>query len=206
MVPAIFDAFADELADAVLDGDVQADRRLVEIEQLGIVEQGHAQVGPHPLAERDLACWQIDELGQAKELGELGQVLLVSPGRDLVHVAGQVERLDDRDVPPQLGPLAEDDADVAGVLLSLLVRDQTVDDQAAGGGNEDAGQHLDGGGLAGAVRPEIGDRFPGLDAEVDVIDGQLVLVLACEEMLQRADQPGLFDGLAELLGQPDRFY
>src|SRR5450759_2734709 len=199
--PALLDQAADELADAVLDGDVQTDCRLVQVEHLGVVEKGHAQVGPHPLSERDLAGRDVHELGQAEELGELGQVLLVALGRDLVHVAGQVERLDDGYVPPQRGPLAEDDADVAGVLLALLVRNQAVDDEAARGRHEAAGEHVDRGRLARAVGPEICDRLPGLDAEVDVVDGQLVLVLACEEVLEGADQPGLFDGLSEGLGQ-----
>jgi hypothetical protein len=35
-----------------------------------------------------------------------------------------------------------------------------------------------------------------------VVDGELVLVLAGEEVLELADQTGLFDCLAELLGQP----
>ena len=70
----------------------------------------------------------------------------------------------------------------------LLVRHEAVHDEAAGGGDEDAGQHLDRGRLAGAVGPEVRDRLAGLDAEVDVVDGQLVLVGAGEEVLERADQ------------------
>ena len=70
---ALLDQASDELADAVLDRDVQADRGLVEVEQLGVVEQGHAQVGPHPLAERDLAGRNVHEFGQAQDLGELGR-------------------------------------------------------------------------------------------------------------------------------------
>ena len=38
-----------------------------------------------------------------------------------------------------------------------------------------------------------------------MIDCQLVPVLASEEVLERADQPGFLDGLAEVLGQPAGF-
>src|ERR1035437_729169 len=167
----------------VLDRYVQADGGLVAVETLGVVEQGHAQVGPHPLAERDLPGRDVQEVLEPKQFGELAQVLLVALGRDLVHVAGEIERLDDRDVPPQLGPLAEDDAHLLGVLPAALVGNEAVHDQAALSGHEDAGQHLDRGGLAGAVGPEVGHRLAGLDAQVDVVHSHLVAVLAREDML-----------------------
>jgi hypothetical protein len=101
--------------------------------------------------------------------------------------------------------LAEHDAHLSGVLLAALVGDKAVDDKAAFGRDEDAGQHLDRGRLAGAVGTEVSDGLTGFDAQVDVVHGQLVAVLAREEMLERTGQAGFLDGLAELLGEPLRF-
>ena len=42
---------ADELADALFGDHVQADGRLVEKQQRGLMEHGRAEVGAHPLAQ-----------------------------------------------------------------------------------------------------------------------------------------------------------
>jgi hypothetical protein len=102
-------------------------------------------------------------------------------------------------------PLTKHDAHLSGVLLAALVRNQAVHDQTSLGGNENAGQHLDRGGFAGAVGTQVGHRLAGFDAQVDVVHRHLVAVLASEEMPERADQSRFLDGLAELLGEPLRF-
>ena len=46
----------------------------------------------------------------------------------------------------------------------------TEDLDGAGGGREEAGEHLDGGGFAGAVGSEEAEELAGLDVEIDVVD------------------------------------
>ena len=50
----------------------------------------------------------------------------------------------------------------------------------AAGGREQAGEHLDGGGFAGAVGAEEAEELAGLDGEVDVVDGGEVAETAGE--------------------------
>jgi hypothetical protein len=44
-----------------------------------------------------------------------------------------------------------------------------ADGRAARGGRQEAGEHLHGGGLARAVRPEEAQHLPGLDPEADAV-------------------------------------
>ncbi len=55
-----------------------------------------------------------------------------------------------------------------GVLFDLLALVQ----DAAAGGCEEPGQHLDGCRFARSVRPQVAEDLPGLDAETDVVDGR----------------------------------
>src|SRR3546814_7337071 len=54
----------------------------------------------------------------------------------------QLEGVAQRQVPPQRGALAEDDADAPGQLRASPRRIQACDPDLAGGGDQDAGQHL----------------------------------------------------------------
>ncbi len=134
------------------------------------------------------------------------QVLLVLLARDLVHVAGQVERLHDGDVPPQLRPLAEHDADAPRVLLALLGRHQAVDDEPALAGTRMPVSILMVVDLPAPLGPEVRHGLAGLDGEIDVVHGELVAILTDEEMLERPGETRFLDCLSELLGQPVGFY
>jgi len=56
----------------------------------------------------------------------------------------------------------------------------TEDLDGAGGGREEAGEHLDCGGFAGAVRAEEAEELAGGDGEVDVLNGGEVAETAGE--------------------------
>lgn len=67
------------------------------------------------MAEAELADRHIENGLQIEEGNELVAGPEVIALVHAVDVAKQVERLDDRQVPPELGPLPEDDADLARV-------------------------------------------------------------------------------------------
>ncbi len=110
---------------------------------------------------------------RAEQLVELAEADAVFTLRHPVDVPQDREGLTHRQVPPQLGALPEHRPDVACVALALPVRDDARDARLAGGRGEDAGEHLDGGGLAGAVRAEQREQFAGRHLEGDVADGLL---------------------------------
>ena len=57
---------------------------------------------------------------------------------------------------------------------------EAEDLDAAGGGGEEAGEHLDGGGFTGAVGAEEAEELTGRDGEVDVLNGGEVAETAGE--------------------------
>ena len=88
-----------------------------------------------------------------------------------VDVAQQVEAVAQREVPPQLGALAEHHADATGELGALAARFESVDADVARRGHEDAREHLDGGRLPGTVRADVAHHGPALDLQIDAADG-----------------------------------
>src|ERR687888_132363 len=60
----------EEVADALLRDDVEADRRLVEEEELGLVQHRRGQLAPDPLAERQLAHRRVQERIELEHLAE----------------------------------------------------------------------------------------------------------------------------------------
>ena len=70
----------------------------------------------------------------------------------------------------QAGVLKDDAEALAGLLL-LHGRIKAVQFDAAAGGAQQRGEHLDGGGFAGAVGTEKGEYLSLRDVEADVLDG-----------------------------------
>ena len=108
--------FAQELAHRRFRDDVEPDRGLVEEDDLRIVEQRGGELAAHPLAERELAHGRLEERPEREHVGEAVEVLAVPGGRHAVDVAKQLERVAQRQVPPELRALAEHDADLRGEL------------------------------------------------------------------------------------------
>jgi hypothetical protein len=117
-----------------------------------------------------------------------GEVAPVDRRRDAVQPGDQLERLGEGEVPPELAALAEDDADVERVALALPPGDQAVHFDLPGGRHQDAGQHLDRGGLAGAVGAEVADQLALLDVEADAVDRAGDGVLPGEEGAHPAEE------------------
>ena len=80
------------------------------------MQQRRRDVAAHPLAERELADRGVEQVAEVEQLDELREVAAVAVGVDAVDPAQQVEGVAQRQVPPQRGALAEDDADPPGQL------------------------------------------------------------------------------------------
>jgi hypothetical protein len=83
---------------------------------LRVVQQRRRQLAAHPLAERELPHRRVEERPQLEQLRERGEVAPVPLRRDAVDVAEQLERVAQRQVPPELHALADADADAAREL------------------------------------------------------------------------------------------
>ena len=163
---------AEELAQATLAHHVQADGRLVEVEHLGVVQQRGGDVAAHPLAEAELAHRGVELVAEVEQVDEPVEVLAVARRRDAVHLLEQVERVAQREVPPQRRALAEDDPDATRELDAVAARVEAGHPHLPTGRHEDAGQHLDGRRLPGAVGPDVADHLAGIDGERQVVHGQ----------------------------------
>src|SRR5215216_961367 len=107
--------------------------------------------------------------------------MLVLCLRHLVHVAEQTQAFNHRNIPPQLRFLSEHGADLARIGHPLFVGDESVHEDLATGGDKDSTQHLDRGGFAGAVRPDIANQFTLINMEGDIVDGAGDFILGAEQ-------------------------
>jgi hypothetical protein len=102
-------------------------------------------------------------------------------------VADDLERPLQREVPPQLGPLAEHHPDAAGQPAPLAPGHEAVDRHVAGRRHQQAAHHLDGGGLAGAVGAGVADERALLDPEVHAVHAGHPTVPGAELLAQPLD-------------------
>ncbi len=160
----------EELAHHILCHHVEADRRFVEEEDFWIMHERHGDFGTHALAEAQVTHRALQEGGKTHHLGEVRAITLEDRLRHAVHTPVQLETFKQRQFPPELRALAEDDADIARIGHPLRLRVATEHGHRSGTGRKDAGQHLDHRRFAGAIRTEITDRLARRDLEGDVFD------------------------------------
>ena len=172
---------------------VQADGRLVQDQQLGGVQQRGRDLGAHPLAEGQLADRGVQARRHLQLVDQLGRAGRGGAGVQPVDRGEDGERLAQRQVPPQLAALAEDHPDPAGEVAAPAHRLEAAGAHRARGGHEDAGEHLDRGGLPGAVGPDVADRLARLHPEAHPVDGG--------EGRAGAPPPGALAAQGELPGQ-----
>ena len=108
---------------------------------------------------------------------------------NVVDAPQQLERLDDGDVPPELGALPENHADGFHVVAALAEGNEAVDANLAARGHQNAGEHLDAGGFARAVGPDVAHHFAALDRKAHAVDGGNRPVVAHKQILDRAPHP-----------------
>jgi hypothetical protein len=136
---------------------VESDRRFVEKHDWRIVQHGGRKVAAHALTERELTHGRTQKLTHLQQFGEVIHVGFVAYGRNAVDRAQEFERFDQRQIPIQLRALTEDDTDIPRVFAAPGVGDDPGDPHFARRRDENAGQHLNRGRFARAVRSDVTD-------------------------------------------------
>src|SRR5260221_2356427 len=176
-----------ELTDTGLCYHVQANRWLVHVEHFRIVEKSRGEVPTHALAKRKLAYRCINEFVQFEQGTQLGQVGAVACFRHAVEVAQQAQRVDQRQVPPELGALAEDDSNARNQLPALLHRIESCNTPGPAAGHQDAREHFNGCAFTGAVGSNEADHLTAFYAQRKVLYGRNDAYLWIEDAAQASD-------------------
>ena len=112
----------EQLAEPLLGDEVEADGRLVEEQDLRVVQQARGQLAAHALAERQVAHRLVEQVGGAEQLAELGDAPVLGRAVEPVDGGEHPVRLARRQLEPQQRPLPEQRADALREPLALLPR------------------------------------------------------------------------------------
>ena len=165
---SFFAELFDERQGAVGDVGVERGGWLVHQHDLGVVQQRLDQVDARLLAGRECPKDLAHVVGDAEVLAQVAD-LFFRP-RDPVEPGKDDQVLPDADAALEHAVRRREvDALQAGFAVLVQVQAEVADTAAVGQG--DADQHLDGGGLAGAIGPEQADDAALLQGEADVVDG-----------------------------------
>jgi hypothetical protein len=158
---------------------VDAFEGLVEEEDFGAVNDGsgESEFFLHAVGEvgDEFFCFA----GERHELEELGGAGGGSGGVEAVHAADEGEVFGCGETAEE-GEAFGDDTDLALDFDGVGSGVEAENLDAAGGWRKQAGEHLDGGGFAGAVGAEEAEELAGGDGEVDILDGGEVAETAGE--------------------------
>ena len=162
---------AQELAQPALADHVEPDGRLVEEEDLRVVQQRRDDVAAHPLAEAELPDRGVEQVVEVEQVEEPPEVLAV-PGRARCGRSSAAGRRSRAAAGPTTGWCAGRRRHRSCRASSIRSRCglQPGDPEVARGRHQDAGEHLDRRRLPGAVRPDVADHLAGLDRERQVLD------------------------------------
>ena len=181
---------AQERAQGLLRNDVEADGGLVEKQHPRAVEQRGDELHLHALAEREFADHDVELVADVEQRDQFVERGLPLVAGQAVDVPQEQEGLAGGQVPPQLVLLAEDKGEEAAVGVFALGGIETRDARPAGGGVDEAGQHLECGRFAGAVGAEEADELALGDREADLVGGAHLLELAPEQTPHAAPEAG----------------
>ena len=150
--------------------DVEAAEGLVEDEQFGIVQQGGEEEDflAHAFGiggERRVAV--VPEADEAEEFVHLG---LQGAAGNPAQASGELEIFAAGEVGVEVR-LFGDVADAALEGFEIAVDVLAMEEDVAGGGLQESGEHFDGGAFSGAVGSEVAENFAGVDDEADAIHG-----------------------------------
>src|SRR5699024_9621753 len=104
---------------------------------------------------------------------------------DLIDVPNQREAVDDRHVPPQLRPLAEDNADVLHMGDSILPGCAAVDDTFPTIRRQNAAHDFNRAAFTGAVGTDVADHFDVLYGKRNVLQRVYEAVFLMKQGLDR---------------------
>jgi hypothetical protein len=192
---------AEEIADALLRRDVEADGGLVEEENFGRVEERGDELEFHPLAEAQLADHDVHFVDDIEQLGERSDDFPVVLGIEAVDGPVELKGFAGGEVPPERVLLSHEQREFALEGILAMPRDVAEDGGFAAGGMQKAAEHLEHRGFAGAVGTEEADEFAFFDGEGDVICGAHFLILAPEQTADSAPEAGLLFIGAKDLGE-----
>ena len=161
----------EQLAEPLLGHEVEPDGRLVEEQDLRVVQQARGQLAAHALAQREVAHGLVHEVGGAEQLAQLVDAPALGRAVEPVDRREHPVRLAGRQLEPEQRPLAEQRADPLREPLPLLPRHDAQHPRLAAGGVEDPGEDLDRRRLPGAVRPDVGEPLAGRHVEGEGADG-----------------------------------
>jgi hypothetical protein len=150
---------------------VEARRRLVEDEHLGIVQQRLRQTDPLPVALRELAAVASGHVGDPRALHDRPDARDAITARDALDARAERQVVGDGHLRVQRRRLRQ----VSGAALGLdglLEHVVAGHDALALGGRHVAGQHAHRGGLAGAVRPQKPEDLAARGREAHVVHGR----------------------------------
>ena len=159
-----------ELPEAVAGDRIDARRRLVQNQDLRLVQNGDGQGKPLAQAHRQILGQRIEMRAEAESLDQLLDARLRLLRREVIEARVQGQVL----AHAQLAVERERLRHVAEVLANLHASgfDGAAEERRGPfGGRQEPGQHLHGRGLAAAVGAEEAEDLAALDRQRDVVDG-----------------------------------
>ncbi len=148
---------------------VQTDRGLVEEEDLGLVQERGGDLASDPLPQGEPADRGPQIRTDLEGLREKGDAALGLLAVQVVDVPEETQRVEGRQVKPELRLLPEHGADPIGQPPPVAMWIHAQDGEVPRRGVEDARDALDGGGLPGAVRADESQKLAPPDLEGDVV-------------------------------------
>ena len=161
----------DELPDRPGRGDVEPERRFVEEEDPGVVEEAAGEVHLLALAGREGPDALLALLLEPDRVDELLDPLLPLAHAEAVELAEHPELLADGEHPVARLLPAGDHVHDPAELLGLGGNVEAEDPGGSLRREEQGGQDLDEGRLAGPVRAEQAEELARRDLEVDAVEG-----------------------------------
>ena len=154
---------------------VDAHRRLVEVEHLGLVQQRDADVDAPLHAAAELVDAVLLAVDEGDELEHLVDPLLERRRPTSPYILPQNTRFS-RALMSGYRAMSCGTTPMASLTACGVADDGVAgDDGVAAAGLQQAGEHGDGGALAGAVGAEQAEDLALVDVEADAVDGQHAL-------------------------------
>ncbi len=173
---------SDVLRDDLAAEHVQAEGGLVEQQHRRPVDEGAGQVDALPLASAQGAAAAVEQFGQAEQTGEVLQFGAGRVGRHGVEVGEEQQHFADAEGLVEAG-VGGDQADAALDLIGMVGGVEAGDCRPSAAGRQQAEDHADGGGFAGAVGTEQTVDLAGRDGERQVRDGNDLVAAGQREAL-----------------------